>query len=72
MSLHELAKMCNFCNNDCIQRALHDQIIEGLQDGEIIQELLQMKDLTLDQTISRYRGLEAESNPESTSKGLQK
>ena len=59
VSLRELAKTCNFCNNDCLQRALRDQIIEGLQDGEIIQELLQVKDLTLDQTISRCRGLEA-------------
>ena len=60
----ELAKTCNFCNNDCSQRALRDQIIEGLQDGEIIQELLQVKDLTLNQTISRCRGLEAAKQPQ--------
>ena len=29
--LRELAKMCNFCNNDCFQKALRDQIIESLQ-----------------------------------------
>ena len=28
VSLHELAKTCNFCNNDCLQKVLHDQIIE--------------------------------------------
>ena len=59
VSLRELAKTCNFCNNDCLQKALCDQIIEGLLDGEIIQELLQVKDLTLDQAITKCRGLEA-------------
>ena len=41
--LRELAKTCNFWNNDCLQKALRDQIIEGLLDGKIIQELLQVK-----------------------------
>ena len=59
VSLRELTKTCNFCNNDCLQKALRDQIIEGLLDGEIIQELLQVKDLTLDQAITMCRGLEA-------------
>lgn len=59
VSLRELAKTCNFCSHDCLQKALRDQIIEGLLDGEIIQELLQVKDLTLDQAISKCRGLEA-------------
>ena len=59
VSLRELAKTCNFCNNDCLQKALRDQIIEGLLDGDTIQELLQSKDLMLDQIITRCRGLEA-------------
>ena len=59
LSLCELAKTCNFCNNECLQKALRDQIIEGLLDGEIVQELLQVKDLTLDQAISKCHGLEA-------------
>ena len=59
VSLSELTKICNFCNNDCLQKALRDQIIEGLLDGEIIQELLQVKDLTLDQATTKRRGLEA-------------
>ena len=59
VSFRELAKICNFCNNDCLHKALCDQIIEGLQDGDIIQELLQVKDLTLDQAITKCRGLEA-------------
>ena len=59
VSLRELVKTCNFCNNDCLRKAIRDQIIEGLLDGEIIQELLQVKDLTLDQAITKCRGLEA-------------
>ena len=59
VSLCELAKTCNFCDNNCLQKALRDQIIEGLKDGETIQELLQEKDLTLDLAITKCRGLEA-------------
>ena len=59
VSLRELAKTCNFCNNDCLQKALRDQIIEDLHDGDIIQELLKVKDLTLDQAITKCRGMEA-------------
>ena len=59
VSLRDLAKTCNFCSNECLQKALRDQVIEGLQDGETIQELLQVRDLTLDQAITKCRGLEA-------------
>ena len=69
VSLRELAKTCNFCNNECLQKALRDQIIEGLLDGEIIQELLQVKDLTLDQAISKCRGLEAAKKSRSDIQG---
>ena len=59
ISLRELAKTCHFCSNDCLQKALRDQIIEGLLDGDVIQELLQEKTLTLDDTIGKCRGLES-------------
>ena len=59
ISLRELAKTCNFCNNDCLQKALRDQIIEGLLDGEIIQELMREKTLTLEDTITKCRALES-------------
>ena len=42
-----------------MQKALRDQIIEGLHDGDTILELLQSKNLTLDQTITECQGLEA-------------
>ena len=59
VSLRELTKTCNFCNTECLQKAIRDQIIEGLSDGETVQDLLQTKDLKLDQTITKCRGLEA-------------
>ena len=59
VSLQELAKTCSFYNNDYLQKAIRDQIIEGLQDGETIQELLQVKDLTLDQAITKCCALES-------------
>lgn len=69
VSLRDLAKTCNFCNNDCLKRAIRDQIIEGLQDGDTIQELLRAKDLTLDQAISKCRGMEAAKKSRSEIQG---
>ena len=70
VSLRELAKTCNFCSNDCLQKAIRDQIIEGLQDGEIIQELLQEKKLSLEQAITKCRGLEAAKRSRSDIQGM--
>ena len=69
VALRELAKTCNFCNNDCLQKALRDQIIEGLSDGEAIQELLQIQDLTLDAAVTKCCGLEAAKRSRSDIKG---
>lgn len=59
VALQDLAKTCNFCSNECLQKAIRNQIIEGLQDGEAIQELLQIRELTLDETIAKCRALES-------------
>ncbi len=58
ISFRELAKTCNFCNNDCNLKAICDQLIEGLQDGKTRQVLLQVKDLTLNTAIMKCCGLE--------------
>ena len=51
VSLRDLIKTCSYCAaDDCVNRALRDQIIEGLQDGDTIEELLRQKDLTLDKS----------------------
>ena len=38
--LRELAKTCKFCNDDCTQKNIRDQIITGLPDGEAVEDLL--------------------------------
>ena len=53
VSRRELAKTCNFCNNECTQKNIRDQIIAGLADGEAVEALLKEKDLTLETTLSK-------------------
>ena len=40
ISLRELAKTCAFCNNACMEAAIRDQLVEGLENAEIVDELL--------------------------------
>ena len=40
VSLHELAKTCSFCSEECTQKNIQDQIIAGLMDGDIVEDLL--------------------------------
>ena len=53
VSLGELAKTYNFCSTDCIQKNIRDQNIEGLREGDKVEDLLQVKDLTLATVINR-------------------
>ena len=59
VGLRELAKTCGFCSDECTQKSIRDQIIEGLIDGDTVENLLREKSLTLDATISRCRAQEA-------------
>ena len=59
VSLRELAKTCKFCNDDCTQKNIRDQIIAGLADGEAVEDLLKEKKLTLDTALSKCRAHEA-------------
>ena len=52
-------KTCNFCSDECVQKSIHNQIIEGLLDGDTVKALLQETDLTLDKAISKCRAQEA-------------
>ena len=45
ISLRELAKTCAFCNNACMEAAIRDQLVEGLENAEIIDELLKERNL---------------------------
>ena len=59
VSLRELAKTCNFCNNDCLQNNLRDQIVEGIIDTDVVQDLLKEHSLTLEKAILTCRAMEA-------------
>ena len=59
VSLRELAKTCNFCTEACTQKSIRDQIVEGISDGDAIEELLQDRDLTLVKAITKCRAKEA-------------
>ena len=55
VSLRELAKTCNFCSDTCTQKNIRDQTIEGLLDGDIVEDLLKEKDLSLQSTVAKCR-----------------
>lgn len=59
ISLRELAKTCKFCSETCTQKSIRDQIIEGLSDGDTIEDLLQECELTLATTIKKCQSREA-------------
>jgi hypothetical protein len=58
VALRELAKTCKFCSDECTQKNIRDQIIEGLIDVDTV-EVLRERDLTLETTITKCRGQEA-------------
>ena len=43
VSLRELAKTCNFCSDQCTQKNIRDQIIEGLMDGDTVANVAARK-----------------------------
>ena len=55
----ELAKMCKFCSDSCMQKSIRDQIIEGLCDGDTMEDPLQESELTLATTVTKCRTKEA-------------
>ena len=59
LALRELVKTCNFCSNNCTCKNIRNQIIEGILDGDTVEDLLQEKDLTLDRAIQVCQAQEA-------------
>jgi len=59
VSLRELVKMCNFCSDNCANKNIRNQIIEGLLDADTTESLLQENDLTLAKAISKCQAQEA-------------
>ena len=40
ISLRELAKTCKFCSESCTEKNIRDQIIEGVSNGDTVEDLL--------------------------------
>ncbi len=59
LSLRELAKTCNFCDNNCLRSNIRDQLVTGLIDPDTIKDLLREPNLTLTKAIDTGRALEA-------------
>ena len=59
IALREMAKTCKFCSDTCMQKNIRDQVIEGLLDGDTVEDLLQEPDLTLTTAITKCRSREA-------------
>ena len=59
VTLHELAKTYNYCLDQCSQKNIRDQIIEGTPDGDTIEQLFKQSDLTLEAAITICRAQEA-------------
>ena len=59
VALRELTKTCNFCNEQCAQKNIRDQIIEVTPDGDTVEQLLKQPDLMLDSAITICRVQEA-------------
>ena len=59
LALRELVKTCNFYSNECIQKNICDQLIEGILDSDTVEDLLQIKDLNLDKAIQVCQAQEA-------------
>ena len=59
VSLHKLAKTCNFCSQECTNKNMRNQIIKGLRDADAIEQLLKVSKLDLATTISTCRAQEA-------------
>ena len=69
VSLRELAKTCNFCNDNCLQKSLRDQVVEGLKDADTVKDLLKQRNLTLDIAITTCQAMEAAKKDVSSIQG---
>ena len=59
VSLRDLVRTCNYCSDECSNKALRDQIIEGLNEGDTVEQLLRKRKLIIDGVISTCRAHES-------------
>ena len=49
--LCDLVRTCNYCSDACADKAICEQIIKGICDDDIIEQLLHERKLTLENTV---------------------
>ena len=54
ITLRDLVRSCNYCSDECTNKAIQDQIIEGISDDDTVEQLLRERKLTLDQGWANY------------------
>ena len=59
VSLRDLVRTCNYCSEECTNKAIRDQIIEGISDGDTVEQLLRERKLTLETAMSISRAHES-------------
>ena len=47
VSLRDLVRTCNYCSEECTNKAIQDQIIQGISEGDTVKQLLREQKLTL-------------------------
>ena len=57
-----VSQTCRFCSDAYMQQSIRDQVIEGLQDGDTVEDLLQESELTLATTVTKCKSKEAAEN----------
>ena len=51
--LRDLVCTCNYCSEECTNKeAIRDQFIEGISDGDTVEQLLRERKFTLDKAMS--------------------
>ena len=70
VAVRNLVTTCNFCNEECEQKAIKDQLIGGLNDGDAVEELLRIKDLTLTQAMDLATAVESAKKSRDHLKGI--
>ena len=59
VTLCDLVCSCNYCSDECTNKAIRDQIIEGISDDDKVEQLLRERKLTLDKAITVWRAYES-------------
>ena len=57
--MRDLVRSCNYCSDECTNKAIRDQIIKGIRDHDTVEQLLREQKLTLDKAISVCRAHES-------------